>query len=156
MPYSASQDEIKAAYRKLAMIYHPDKNPANRIGAELKLKKIINAKELLLRKDYNQNDFPMRSTRQYPPQVFYESMHPKPRQPSSDCQIAYAAYFSMNGHKRNFIDPSKPCCDTSDQALDLGIICDKQGRIIELNWESQGFSEKLYSGLGNLLYLKRL
>ena len=43
---SASQDDIKKAYRKLAMQYHPDKNPGNK-AAEDKFKEISAAYEVL-------------------------------------------------------------------------------------------------------------
>jgi molecular chaperone DnaJ len=43
---SASQDEIKKAYRKLAIKYHPDKNPGNK-EAEEKFKEISAAFEIL-------------------------------------------------------------------------------------------------------------
>lgn len=46
VPKSATKDEIKAAYRKLAVTYHPDKNPGNK-EAEEKFKEAAHAYEIL-------------------------------------------------------------------------------------------------------------
>ncbi|KAF8090760.1 hypothetical protein N665_0468s0037 [Sinapis alba] len=44
---SASDDDLKKAYRKLAMKWHPDKNPTNKKDAEAKFKQISEAYDVL-------------------------------------------------------------------------------------------------------------
>lgn len=54
VPRNASDDQIKKAYRKLAMQYHPDKNPGNEQEASKKFKEINEAYGVLGDKDKRQ------------------------------------------------------------------------------------------------------
>ena len=45
---NAKDDDLKKAYRKLAMKWHPDKNPNNKKEAEAKFKQISEAYEVRL------------------------------------------------------------------------------------------------------------
>ena len=49
---NATEEEIKKAYRRLAMLYHPDKNP-NNPAAEEKFKKVVEAYNILV--EYKKN-----------------------------------------------------------------------------------------------------
>ncbi|KAM9227827.1 dnaJ homolog subfamily B member 8 [Leptosomus discolor] len=44
---SASQEEIKTSYHKLALKWHPDKNPSNKVEAEKKFKAVAEAYSVL-------------------------------------------------------------------------------------------------------------
>ena len=71
----ASQREVKRAYRRLAMKYHPDRNP-NDPGAEARFKQIQQAYEALTgRKKQGRISPAAFYCRQYPPS-FFKNEHP--------------------------------------------------------------------------------
>lgn len=56
VPRAASSEEIKKAYRRLALIYHPDKNHA--AGSEAKFKEISQAYEVSMTYRMTLKSFP--------------------------------------------------------------------------------------------------
>ena len=81
IPQLATPEEIRKAYRKLALKWHPDKNPSNHELASAKFKQISEAYEILSdlkkRKDYDQNcdlqKFNQSSTQIYRPFAKYSA-----------------------------------------------------------------------------------
>ena len=55
VPLNADNETIKKAYRKLAVKWHPDKNPTNKDFAENKFKEIAEAYEILTNKEKYSN-----------------------------------------------------------------------------------------------------
>ena len=55
VPLNANNETIKKAYRKLAVKWHPDKNPDNKVVAENNFKEIAQAYEILINKDKYSN-----------------------------------------------------------------------------------------------------
>lgn len=53
--HESTKDDIKRAYKKKAMEFHPDKNPENKEEAEKKFKEVAEAYEILSNKEKYQN-----------------------------------------------------------------------------------------------------
>lgn len=54
---NAKDEDLKKAYRKLAMKWHPDKNPNNKKEAEAKFKQISEAYDVIIL-SLSRSDFP--------------------------------------------------------------------------------------------------
>lgn len=93
----ASEEDIKSAYRKLAMQYHPDRNPGDK-AAEEKFKQVQTAYESLTKPRQNQQGFNPFDVNDIFEQFFdmhgYNRRKPPPQQQRgrdifSDCEITF-------------------------------------------------------------------
>ena len=80
---SATPDQIKKAYRKLAMKWHPDRNPEDKATAETKFKEIGEAYSVLSddekRKKYDQFGH------DDPPSTGFSNQHHTASTPGTQC-----------------------------------------------------------------------
>jgi len=115
---SASPEEIKRAYRRLALIHHPDKNPQNRQQAEEKFKAISIAYETLSdpdkRRQYDMGDTESSRANQRRPQGdFFDVDHffgfgidpfRSRRRNTGDLDDAFRLFERMFGSRDPFAD----------------------------------------------------
>ncbi len=125
---NASEDEIKKSYKKLAMKWHPDKNPENKEEAETKFKELSEAYQTLSdpnkRKMYdlldgNMDDIPdfddeipfeipkgprppMRGFRNPQPNDFFNSVFHQDQQSFFQQHSFNPATFNLNNHNHPF------------------------------------------------------
>ena len=93
----ATPEEIKKAYKRLAIKHHPDKNPDNKAEAEEKFKEISQAYEIVINKEkyinnkaFKQNNMPQVDPNKIFAQLFAQmNIHPG-MQPSNDIFMYHA------------------------------------------------------------------
>lgn len=95
---NASDEDLKKAYRRLAMIWHPDKNPSNKREAEAKFKQISEAYDVLSDPQKRQiYDL-------YGEEALKSGQVPSPP-PSSSGRGSYGGHFN-NQHQHQHPNPS--------------------------------------------------
>lgn len=99
---SCSQDEIKKAYRKLAMKWHPDKNPNNKKEAEEKFKQIAEAYETLSKPDKRKTYDEIRESGMNQNYNNYSNFNPQYQNYQNNQQE-----FGPFGYNRNFFDDER-------------------------------------------------
>jgi DnaJ-class molecular chaperone len=115
VPRTASEDDVRRAYRKLAKELHPDLNPENRGPAEERFKKVTNAYGVLgdaeKRKQYDRGEIdasgePRRGFRR-PPGAGPYSARGSAQQPQDD--LSFGDIFSdLFGGMRGRGEPGSP------------------------------------------------
>jgi len=99
----ATAEQIKKAYRKLAMKWHPDRNPDNKAAAEQKFKEIGEAYSVLSDADKRRNYDQFGSEKPPPPNFSSSGAGPNPFQQQSNFSYNNAEnlfqqfFFNLNG-----------------------------------------------------------
>jgi DnaJ-class molecular chaperone len=121
---TASQEDIKKSYRRLAMKYHPDKNADSKVS-ELKFKEIQEAYKVLSdsrkRQQYNHNR--------------YDEAHGLNKKPSSDAATPQAILQkSMHLRKKmRLMDPHRIDRDKLFSSIQLILSANNQSVLIKFN-----------------------
>ncbi|RWA12023.1 hypothetical protein EKO27_g3061 [Xylaria grammica] len=68
IPQTATPEEIHTAYRRLAMIHHPDRNPNDTVGATARFQKIQQAYEVLSN-SFERRRYDATQSTTFPPEV---------------------------------------------------------------------------------------
>lgn len=101
LPRTASEEQIKKQFRKLAKIYHPDKNRANPDAAEAQFVLISKAYEVLSdeksRRDY---DHELRYGQAPGANPFQRQQHPGHGDPTDDIFRTFQSMFGDDVHQR--------------------------------------------------------
>eukprot|EP01033_Poteriospumella_lacustris_P002945 gene2945-2153_t len=101
LPRTASEEQIKKQFRKLAKIYHPDKNRDHRAAAEAQFVLISKAYEVLSdeksRRDYDHELRYGQAPGQHP---FQRQQHPGHGDPSDDIFRTFQSMFGDDVHQR--------------------------------------------------------
>ncbi|MED6169023.1 hypothetical protein PIB30_017389 [Stylosanthes scabra] len=93
---NASDEDLKKAYKRLAMIWHPDKNPHNKSEAEAKFKRISEAYDVLSDPQKRQiYDL-------YGEEALKSGQFPPPPPPSSSTSSSYYSSSSSSSSSRHY------------------------------------------------------
>jgi len=162
VPNNASQEEIKKAYKRLAIKYHPDKNQGNK-EAEEKFKNINKAYEVLSdpekRKRYDQyGEEGLQESSHFNPQDIFESIfgnmgfgffdnrRRKHKADVKEVQVEITLKEAYNGCTKKFKITHKVICGicngngTKDKAPQVKCIkCKGTGQVVTIKQEAPGF-----------------
>lgn len=142
---SASADEIKKAYRKLAKIHHPDKNQNDPI-AEDKFKHINEAYEILSDDNKRRNYDNSLNGYNNPFDMLFRNVHPPAAdRPTPGQDLRYVVDVSLYAFilgddrtiKISYADPCAACNGTGAFSFDKCSACNGTGRLTKIQ-EAQG------------------
>ena len=153
---NSTQDEIRKAYKKLVLKYHPDKNPENKEESEKKFKDISEAYSVLSnpskKSDYDafgRTNFQYFDYNNFDAFSFFHDIFKDSK--DEEFEKAFESYNKNNNiEKKPENDVERRFEEIKRRVKDMNMESGLNRNNYDKNYEEDGFTEEFFNNFGNM------